>query len=71
MTTPAQEALETLALQAEHRMVVAPTEDGQWTAGPWTGRARDCEPLRVGKGATIGDAVRDSAERIRRLARES
>ncbi len=62
---------EVLALMAEHRMVLAPTEDGQWTAGPWSGRARDVVPLRLGKGATIGDAVRDSAARIRRLSNES
>jgi hypothetical protein len=62
---------ETLALIAEHLMVLAPTEDGQWTAGPWSGRGRDVEPLRLGKGATIGDAVRDSAARIKRLTKES
>lgn len=57
---PAAQALETLALMAEHRMHLMPEADGRtWTA--IVGQPRPISRC----GSTIGDAVRAVVARIR------
>jgi hypothetical protein len=72
---PADRALETLALMAEHRMVLIPFEDGSWAALEGWDLERDMY-VEVGfppdskapsYGATIGDAVRACVAKLKAL----